>query len=116
MNTETQPTEGMDEFLDGLQPNQYIRKSELKQAGPFTIANIHEQRSRRYNRDEWVLSLALVDDDDDAPLRMISFGKENQYVDSVVRKWKKFHSEGKDTGVFLLKEVETNRFRFCRPE
>lgn len=113
-DTHTPSTE-MDEFLDGLQPNQYIRKSELKEAGPFTIENIHEQKSRKYNRDEWVLSLALVDDDTEAPLRMISFGKENQYVDSVVRKWKKFKSEDKDMGTFILQEVETNRFRFARP-
>lgn len=104
-----------DEFLDGIRPNQYIRKAELCEAGSFNVVSVHKQVSRQYNRDEHVLSVALVDDDSDT-LRMISFGVGNTYIDAFVKRWQKYKIEGKEPGLFVLREVERNRFRFCRPE
>lgn len=104
----------VDEFLDGIQPNQYIRKLELCEAGAFEVKSIHKQRSKQYDRDEHVISVALVEDTSDM-LRMISFGIGNTYIDAFVKQFEKFQKEQKDPGLFVLREVERNRFRFTRP-
>jgi hypothetical protein len=105
----------MDEFLGGIRPNQYIRKAELVKSGPFEVKSVHKQNSKQYNREEWVISVALVDDPTDM-LRMISFGIGNTYVDAFVKQFKKYESDGRDPGLFVLVEAERNRFRFSRPE
>lgn len=104
----------MDDFLDNIHPNQYIRKAELATAGPFEVKNIHTQRSRQYDRDEYVISVSLAEDTTDM-LRMISFGVGNTYIDAFVKQWQRFQQEKKDPGLFILVEQEKNRFRFVRP-